>query len=145
MNNKVSKYEGDRSYYPSFINRFFDDDFFSGFGSNSLPAVNVKETKKEFKLEISAPGFEKGDFDVKVEKNILKISAARESSHEEKDEDERVLRQEFTSSTFSRAFTLPEHVDTEKIEAKEKNGILTIKLPKKNNAVEDSVKKIEIK
>ena len=142
-NDKVSKYEG-RGYYPSFFERFFGDDFFGGF-TNSLPAVNVKETKKDFKLEISAPGFEKEDFNIEVDKDVLKISAAKQESHEEKDEDEVVIRQEFSSSMFSRSFTLPEHVDTEKIEAKEKNGVLTIKLPKMENAKENVVKRIAIK
>lgn len=145
MSNKMSKYEGGSSYYPSIFNRFFDDDFFSGFSANSLPAVNVKENKREYKLEVSAPGFEKGDFDVNIDKNILKISAVRENSNEEKDEDERVLRQEFTSSTFQRSFTLPENIDTSKIEAKEKNGVLVIKLPKRDDATEDAVKRIDIK
>lgn len=145
MSNKLSRYEGGRGYYPSLFDRFFDEDFFSGLGASSLPAVNVKENKKSFTLELSAPGFEKADFDLKVEKNVLKISGVKQVSHEEKDEDERILRQEFVSSSFSRSFTLPEHIDTEKIEAKEKNGILTVKLPKRESAKEDTVKKIEIK
>ena len=144
MNDKMKKYEGG-GYYPSLFNRFFNDDFFSRFTENNLPAVNVKETQKEFKLEVSAPGFDKGDFDIRVDKNVLTISGKKEASHEEKGEDEKVLRQEFASSTFSRSFTLPEHVDTDSIEAKEKNGVLTIKLPKRAEAKEEAVKKIEIK
>ena len=142
MNNKMRKYEG--GFYPSVFNRFFDDDFFSRF-DNNLPAVNVKETGKEFKLEVSAPGFDKGDFDLRVDKNVLTISARKETSTEEKGEDEKVLRQEFSSTTFSRSFTLPEGVDTDHISAKEKSGVLTIKLPKLDEAREKSVKQIEIK
>ena len=144
MSNKMSKYQGG-GYYPALFNRFFDDDFFSGFTANNLPAVNVKETKNEFSLEVSAPGFEKGDFDIQVNKNVLSISAKKETSSEEKGDDEKVLRQEFTSSTFSRSFTLPENIDTDQIEAKEKNGVLTIKLPKRAEAPEKAVKQIEIK
>lgn len=145
MNDKVSRYGGGRGYYPSLFNRFFDDDFFSNFMGSGVPAVNVKETKKDFTLEISAPGFDKGDFDIKVEKNVLSISAKKEAASEEKGEDEKVLRREFVSSSFSRAFTLPEHVDTDRIEAQEKNGILTVRLPKKENAMEEATRRIEIK
>ena len=145
MGNKMTKYEGGSSYYPSIFNRFFDDDFFSRFSANSMPAVNVKENRREYKLEVSAPGFEKDDFEVNVDKNVLKISAVREMAGEEKDDDEKILRQEFTLSTFSRSFTLPDNIDTTKIEAKDRNGVLIIKLPKKADAVENTVKKIEIK
>lgn len=144
MSDKVRKYEESENY-PAIFRRFFNDDYFSRFAETALPAVNVKETKTAFKLEVSAPGFDKKDFNVSVDKNILTISAAKEFSTEEKDDDEKILRQEFSSSTFSRSFTLPEHVDTEKIEAKEKNGVLTLKLPKRADAKEKAVKKIEIK
>lgn len=144
MSGKISKYEGTR-YYPSLFNRLFDDDFFSDFVAKDVPAVNIKETAKGFKLEISAAGFEKGDFNIEVDKNILKISASKEFSSEEKGEDEKILRQEFSSSAFTRSFTLPENIETEKIEAKEKSGILTVKLPKKEYAAETAVRKIEIK
>lgn len=131
--------------YPVFFNRYWDDDFFNNFVGSDLPAVNVKENKKEFKLEISAPGFEKDDIALNVENNVLTISAKKEVRNEEKGEDEKVLRQEFTSSSFYRSFTLPENIDTENISAKEKNGVLKISLPKMDKAPEDKKKKIEIK
>lgn len=142
MSDKISKYEGNT--YPGIWGRLFDNDFFN-FNQSNMPAVNVKETKKEFKLEISAPGFDKQDFDIQINKNVLTISATSENSSEEKGDDEKVLRREFSSSTFSRSFTLPEHVDTEKITAKEKNGVLHVSLPKKEDAKENAVKRIEIK
>lgn len=143
MSTKMTKY--DESGYPILFRRLFNDDYLSHFAETAMPAVNVKETKTAFKLEVSAPGFDKKDFHVCVDKNILTISAEKETSKEEKDEDEKILRQEFTSSTFSRSFTLPEHVDTENIDAKEKNGVLTLKLPKRKEAKEKAVKQIEIK
>lgn len=144
MNDKMCKHEGGECY-PTLFRRLFDDDYFSHFMEATMPAVNVKETKSAFKLEVSAPGFEKNDFKVNVDRNILTISAEREHSVEKKDDDEKILRQEFSSSTFSRSFTLPEHVDTDNIEAKEKNGVLTIKLPKRAEAKEKAIKQIEIK
>lgn len=144
MNGLVRRHDKGGSF-PSFFNRYWDNDFFNNFMESDIPAVNVKENKKEFKLEISAPGYEKGDISLNVENNILTISAKKESKNEEKGEDEKVLRQEFTSSSFYRSFTLPENIDTENISAKEKNGVLKISLPKMDKAPEDKRKKIEIK
>lgn len=135
----------ERELLPSFFGRYRDNDFFNDSWEADLPAVNVKENKKEFKLEISAAGFDKGDFNVEVNKNIMTISARKEMTNEEKDKEDKVLRQEFRSSSFSRSFTLPENVDTDHIVAKEKNGILSISLPKKDKAPEETKKKIEIK
>lgn len=148
MNNQLKKSEKGRHQHPSLFNHF-NDDFFNDFFTNSLPATNVTETKKAYNLELSVPGFEKEDLNIEVDKNVLKISASIESKTEEKteekDEDEKIWRQEFSSSSFSRSFVLPENVDTEKISAKEKSGILKISLPKSDKALEDKIKKIEIK
>lgn len=144
MSNLLKRH--DREFgLPSFFGRNWDTDFFNNFMETDLPAVNIKENKKEFKLEISAPGYEKGDINIDVNKNILTISAKRETKNEEKGEEDKVLRQEFTTSSFYRSFTLPENIDTDKIEAKEKQGVLKIILPKREKAPEDTKKKIEIK
>lgn len=144
MDNQLRKYEKRRSHYPSVFNRF-SDDFFNNMFNDELPATNVTETKKAYNLELSVPGFGKEDVKIEVDRNILKISATKENNKEEKDQDEKVWRREFSSSSFSRSFVLPENIDTEKISAKEKAGILKISLPKMDKAPEDLVKKIEIK
>lgn len=144
MDNRLRKVDKKEGYYPSVYDRFTDD-FFTNFFSEDLPATNVSETKKAYNLELSVPGFDKEDFKIEVDKNILRISANKENKVEEKDEDEKVWRREFSSSSFARSFVLPENVDTEKIQAKEKAGILKISLPKMDKAPEDLVKKIEIK
>lgn len=145
MSNKLVKSEGCQGYYPSLFNRFFSDDFMNFVADNdNLPATNVKEKRKYYQIEVSAPGFEKDDFNVWVDGDVLKITGNDEKRREDRDEDENILRQEFVSSSFSRSFVLPNNVDTSNIEAKEKNGILTIKLPKDENAVEDVIKSIEI-
>ena len=131
-----------RDAFPAFFNSLWRSGFFN---EGDMPAVNVKENKKSFKLEVSSPGFDKEDFDINVDKNIITISAKKEESSEAKDIDDRLIRQEFTSAAFSRSFTLPENIDTSKITAEHKNGILEISLPKMENALEDKVKKIEIK
>lgn len=143
MDNKIKKYDRDEGFFPS-LYRYFNDDLLGGFGEK-YPAVNVTEKKKSFDIELEVPGFEKGDVSIEIDKNVLKISAQNSSNNEEKDEEGRVLRQEFSSSSFSRSFVLPENIDTEKISAKQKNGVVTIKLPKLEKAPEDMVKKIEVK
>jgi len=144
MNNQLRRFSPRRNFIPSIFN--VSDDFFTDFfnGSN-LPAANIVENDKEFRVELSVPGFDKNDFKVEVEKNMLTVSASKESKTEEKDENEKMLRREFYSSSFSRSFVLPENIDTENIGAEQKDGVLKISLPKMNQAPEDKVKKIEIR
>lgn len=143
MNNLIKKHDRGE-VYPLF-RHFFENDMFNSFLDGDMPAVNVKESKKEYKLEISIPGFEKGDIDLSIDDNMITISAKKEKRSEEKEDNEKVLRQEFTYASFYRRFSLPENVDTEKIEATEKSGILKITLPKKEHAPEDKKKKIDIR
>ena len=126
----------------------WDSDFFNNFlnddSSSSMPAVNVVEKEGEFGIDISIPGFDKGDVNVEVDKNTLKISAKHENKNEEMDSKDRIIRREFSATSFERSFILPENIDTEKIEAKQENGILKLSLPKRNNAPEEAVKKISV-
>lgn len=135
------------SSLPDLFSRVFGSDFFSNFFEGDVPAINVKEKKNKYELAVSVPGFEKEDFNVKVERNVLTIAGEKTCKQEEKDKDDdtRILRQEFSSSSFSRSFSLPENIDTDKIDVVHKNGVLNITLPKMEKAKEDSVKTIEIK
>lgn len=143
MNNQLKKFDSRRGFFPSLFN--VSDEFFTDFfKGNSVPAANIVENDREFRVELSVPGFDKNDFKVVVEKNILTVSANKESKKEEKDENEKMLRREFYSSSFSRSFVLPENVDAENIGAEQKDGVLKISLPKVDK-VEDKVKTIEIK
>jgi HSP20 family protein len=133
------------SSLPSLWSDFFDDRFFnvdlpevSGF----MPAVNIKESKNDFKLELSAPGFSKNDFKVKVEDDVMTISAEKKEEKEEKNE--RYARREFYHNAFSRSFTLPSSVKSEKVEAHYENGILQLVIPKKEEAKASVVKEVAI-
>jgi HSP20 family protein len=127
----------------SFINEFFNDNFWpkfmdweNSFENSNVPAVNVEETDKAFLIDVVAPGLDKKDIQVTVDKNILSISSSKE------DKKEGFLRQEFNFNSFSRSFSLPENTDLTKIKATHKNGILNISIPK----VEvEAPKAIEIK
>lgn len=124
----------------------FMDDFFSEFpvyfknGQKQVP-VNVREDEKAYILDIVAPGFDKSDFKISIDQNILTIEAERKN--EVKEENEKVIRREYSYQSFKRSFTLDEKMDSENIDAKYANGILTLNLPKKAE-VKPSVKQISI-
>lgn len=131
--------------HPDFFQRLFGNEFFHNFFDGDVPAINVKENKNALMLEMSVPGYSKKDFHIHVNRNVLTISGRKMMEKEEKDKDSRILKQEFSSSSFSRSFTLPEHIDTTNIGATQKDGILKITLPKLETAIEDKTKRIEIK
>ena len=111
------------------IDQFFGSDFVS----NPLPATNVLETDKAYKLEIVAVGFDKDNFTVNTDKGVLTISA--ETEKVEKDESVKYTRREFRKNSFKRSFQLPEIVDVEKISAIYENGILNVTLPKDETVI----------
>ena len=119
---------------------FFKDDF--GTKAQGFIPVNVKELKDAYQLEVVAPGFEKNDFTINLDKNILTISVEKKSETENKDEKQ--IRREYSYHSFKRSFTIDEKVDVEKIEAKYVNGVLTLNLPRKEE-VKASAKEILVK
>lgn len=119
----------------------FKNDFNNLERKGSIP-VNVKETEKSYQLEVVAPGFEKSDFKVNMEQDLLTISAEKKS--EVKDENEKHIRREYSFRSFKRSFTLDEKIDATNIEASYVNGVLTLNLPKKV-AVKTSATEIIIK
>lgn len=139
-------------FFPTFtrsFDNFLNDDFFKGFDepltawNGSGPAVNIKEDENGFTLEFAAPGYEKGDFEVKVDKDLLTISSAKKTETETK-EGEKFTRREFKYASFNRTFTLPETVDATKIGATYTNGILNVSIPKKEEAKPIPARTIEI-
>ncbi|WP_333802010.1 Hsp20/alpha crystallin family protein [Sphingobacterium multivorum] len=93
-----------------FVNTVFDNLFNDNFISDRLvsrvPAVNISETEKSFKIEMAAPGLDKSDFKINVDKNLITISA--EKKEESVSEEKLYSKKEFNYSSFSRSFTLPE-------------------------------------
>lgn len=106
------------------------------------PAVNVIENGDNFEVEVAAPGLRKEEFDISVENGVLRISGKSEKEAEEKKKN--YTRREFSSRSFLNRFTLPENVDGDSIDAKYENGILHLKLKKKDKA-ESSKKQIAVK
>jgi HSP20 family protein len=115
--------------FPGWMDDFFSDNDLKGMKSMTVPAVNVSETKEAFKLSLAAPGYRKEDFKVEVKEGVLTISAETRQEHEDKGE--KYTRKEYTCSSFSRSFTLPEGVLGGDIVASYQDGELKVTLPKK--------------
>jgi HSP20 family protein len=109
----------------------------------TVPAVNITEKKDGFELSMAVPGFKKEDFNIDIEGNMLSISSERDEKKEEKEK--KYSRMEYSYEAFSRSFTLPEEVMTDKIEAKYENGELKINLPCKQNGKHGISKQVTIK
>jgi HSP20 family protein len=106
------------------------------------PPVNIKESEGAFSVALVAPGLSKEDFKIEVEKGLLTISS--EAKAEEVKEDGRYTRREFVHTAFKRSFTLPDTVNEEGINASYDSGILTLLLPKKDEAQIKTKRMIEI-
>lgn len=133
------------------IDRFFDTDLFDWTSKNysrtntTLPSVNVKESDNEFSIEVAAPGFDKTDFKIEVHNDVLTVSSEKQTENETKDESERYTKREFSYQSFSRSFSLPLTADGDKVEAVYEKGILTVSIPKKEEAKPKAPRAIEIK
>lgn len=114
---------------PSFFERFFNNELEGWNRKNfsdtntTLPSVNIKENKDAFEVEVAAPGFEKSDFKIELNNDVLTISSKKQTNNEIK-EDERIFKQEFSYQSFMSSFTLPELVEDDKITAQYKKGVL---------------------
>lgn len=124
------------STYPSFSSLF--DDFFnremSDWRNNNysstqttLPKVNIKEQKDAYLIEMAAPGMKKEDFNIALDSEVLTIS----SSKKEDSDTKRYTLKEFSYQSFKRSFALPESIDGENIAASYENGVLRVRIPKK--------------
>ena len=138
------------NFFPSTMDNFFSPDFFkiqrqTANVDFSAPAVNVKEDENSFTVELAAPGMKRDDFKVEVDHGNLVISSEKEQSKDEKDEQGKYTRKEFSYQSFRRAFTLPERmIDSEKVLAKYENGILYVNLPKREESKVKPVKQIAV-
>jgi HSP20 family protein len=135
--------------YPSLFDRFFENDLFDWSNRNysntntTLPSVNIKESTEDFEVEVAAPGFNKNDFRIELNHDLLTVSSEKELDKETKEGQQFTLR-EFSYQSFSRSFTLPNSADSEKIGAKYENGILRILIPKKEEAKPRPARQIAI-
>ena len=111
------------------MNNLFDNMWPDKFGKG-FPAVNISETEKSYAVEVAAPGFQKGDFKIKVDDDILTISAESKIENESDDKQREYTRREYSYSSFTRSFRLPDNVKDDSISAGYKDGVLKLELPK---------------
>ena len=133
---------GNGRFLPMFdevFNDFFGGSPVTGSLLNKGAAVNIREDKTAYHLEFAAPGFEKEEFKIDLENQVLTVSAEKKS--ENKEESKQYTRREYVYAAFKRSFNLPESVNEEAIKAEYKNGILHVSIPKKE---EENKQKREI-
>ncbi|HMG93473.1 MAG TPA: Hsp20/alpha crystallin family protein [Chryseolinea sp.] len=105
--------------------RFFNSPWLSG---RNTPAVNIKENKKNYEVELAAPGYDKKDFNISIDHGLLTVSAERREEKENKEDN--YTRREFGFSSFSRSFNLPTNTNEENIDAKYTDGVLKLTIEK---------------
>ena len=141
------------------LNRNFMDDWMWPFGIRRnrplslviaeneplfrTPLANINEDEKNFIISAELPGLDKGDIEITIQDGNLEIKGEVKEEKKEEKEGE-LIRREFHSSSYYRAFSLPEHIDENNIEANLDKGVLTVTIPKVE-PVEPEKKKIEIK
>lgn len=99
---------------------------------NWVPPVDIQETEDGYRLLAELPGLTKEDINITLENNVLRLSGERKFERDVKKES--FHRIERTYGTFSRAFALPQQVSSEKVQASFENGILTLTIPKAEQA-----------
>ena len=133
------------SLFEDFFNKPLLDLFDGGLSSRmiNVPAVNISERKDDYLVSLAAPGLKKEDFKIDMEGNMLTISSEKEETKEDKNK--KFTRKEYSYSSFSRSFSVPEDIKQDKIEAKYEDGVLNISLPRKEEVKKNGTKKIAVK
>lgn len=134
-------------HFPSVLDELLNTDWLGGrtqTATKITPAVNVIEKDDSFAVEVAAPGLKKEDFNIELNNDLLTISAEQHQEAETK-ETGKYTRREFGYASFKRSFNLPESVNTAEISAAYEQGILTLGLPKREEAQVQPARMIEIK
>ena len=135
--------------FPTFFDDFFKpwNEWFDNENNfltrqTRIPSVNITENKDQYNVSLAVPGMKKDDFKIDVEGNILTISCEKDETKEENEK--RYTRKEYSYSSFSRSFTLPDEVNREKIDARYEEGLLKISLPRKEEVKKFAAKQIAV-
>lgn len=136
------------NWLPSLFNDFFDNEWLEPRMNGGItPAINVKETKEAYAVEVAAPGMTKEDFSLHIDDNDNLVIVMEKKAEEKQDnKEERYLRREFSYSKFQQAMLLPDDVDQTHINAAMDKGVLTVTLPKRPEVKpQPSARQIEIR
>lgn len=133
--------------WSSWIDEVFNRNLPSVFTSNfntgiTLPKVNIRETKDAYFVDMAVPGLKKSDFHIDIENQVLSISTEMEESNEQQEAN--FARREFGYSSFKRSFSLPETVKEDGIKAGYTDGVLSVHLPKKEEAIQKPARSIKV-
>lgn len=133
--------------YANQLNRVLVNEMMKGynkatsFNNSHLPSANIKEDEDKFEVALATPGLSKEQLKINLDNGKLTISFSEEEKAENK---EQFVRREFAQESFKRVFSIPDSVDVSRIAAKYNNGILTVELPKKEEAKLQPSKDIDI-
>ena len=133
------------NWMPEVFNDFFDTDFMTRTKATAQ-ASSVKETEKDYTVEVAAPGMTKDDFNVNIDKDgNLHIHMEAHTEKKEEDKKSHYLRREFAYSKFEQTLLLPDDVEKEAIAARVNDGVLTVTLPKMAKPECPAARQIEVK
>ena len=130
-------------FIPSILDDLINLDWNYDRHTSTVPAVNIRELDTHFEIELAIPGKNKNDFKIEIEEGLLSISSS--FNKEQKEDNSKLTRIEFDYNSFKRTFSIPESVDSSKIEATYKGGILKISLSKRDEALPEPKKLIKVK
>lgn len=132
---------------PARLSDIFDDIFtrqsedIENKNCECVPAVNIIETGKSFEIHLAVPGYNKEDIRIDLENNVLSIYCDKNQTEAQ---DLNYTRREFVSGTFRRSFAIPKVIESDKIAADYKNGILMVTLPKREEAKQKISREIKV-
>lgn len=135
---------GATNYFPTtgntLLDRFFNDSYFDNTTEAVFtPKVDIMESDKAYELHFAVPGFNKDNFELNIDENVLEVSGER--NFEEENSDRKFKSIQTSWGSFKRSFSLPENIAVEKIDAKYNNGILEVVIPKdETKIVKKSIK-----
>jgi len=127
-----------------FFNKSFPETFNTELNFNS-PYTNIKETDNGYSIELAVPGVDKEKIDIRVEKDQLIVESVKSSETVEDNEDSNYHTRQFNYSSFRKSFYLNNKIDSTKIDAQYKDGILSINLEKRDEAKIKEPRNITIK
>jgi HSP20 family protein len=132
--------------FPKVIENFFGRIIGQGEDKDvevaTMPAININDEEKAFEVVVALPGLDKKDVKIEVQDGHLSVSSEKQYEKEEKNKN--WMRREFGYASFQRTFRLPQSADPEKVQATMRNGLLTIRLGKKNS-YKKFTRRIEVK
>ncbi len=129
----------------SLFDSIFNDGMFPSYyksASAGCSNVNIIDNEKDITLQLTAPGFTKEDIKIDLNNDILTVSGKVEENETENKKN--YIRREFCSREFSRSFSMPDYLDQEQVSATQENGIISIVIPKKEQAIKKGPRQIAI-